>query len=172
MTSLPLALRAPDPRIAIRPVKISDTESLRVHCWPNRKFMAVYGVVSRAARSMAQERGLGLVITSAEGLAIGFGQYSVWPACAEISDLVVSESHRGQGLGTTLIQALLQHGLQRGITTFEIGVALDNPRAAALYRRLGFVDSHTVLLHLDRGPERVQFLRLSADAPAAPAART
>ncbi len=126
--------------------------------------MTVYGVVSRAVRSTAQERGLGLVITSASGLAIGFGQYSVWPACAEISDLVVSESHRGRGLGTALIQALLQHALQRGITTFEIGVSLNNPRAAALYRRLGFADSHTVMLHLDQGLERVQFLRLSAEA--------
>ena len=47
-----------------------------------------------------------------------------------------------------------------GIKEIEIGAAMSNPRAVALYRRLGFEDSHTMMLNLGKGKEKVLFLRL------------
>ena len=88
----------------------------------------------------------------------------MWPSCAEISDMVVVETYRGRGLGTALIQALVRQALKLGADEAEIGAALNNPRAAALYRRLGFEDSHTVLLNLGKGKEHVLFLRLNLHA--------
>jgi GNAT superfamily N-acetyltransferase len=85
----------------------------------------------------------------------------MWPTCAEISDMVVTQPYRNQGIGTAIIQSLAQVAIRMGAEELEIGAALDNPRAASLYRRLGFADSHTVMLNLETGKERVLFLRLS-----------
>ena len=109
---------------------------------------------------MADSRGLGLVVVGEDDVPLAYGQYTLWPTCAEISDLVVAEPLRGQGVGTALIQTLVKRARGRGAEAFEIGVAMDNPRAAALYRRLGFEDSHTVMMDLERGKEKILFLRL------------
>ena len=73
---------------------------------------------------------------------------------------MVAEPLRGQGVGTALIQTLIKRARNHSASAFEIGVAIDNLRAAALYRRLGFEDSHTVMMDLERGKEKILFLRL------------
>jgi ribosomal protein S18 acetylase RimI-like enzyme len=161
---LPLALHVPDPSVPLRPVRLADSDSLYADCWPTRTFGAVYNLVQRAARSQLDGRGLGLVVPGGNGSVIGYGQVLLWPSCAEISDLVVAEAYRGHGLGTTIVQALVQQAIKLGADEAEIGAALNNPRAAALYRRLGFEDSHTVLLNLGKGKEHVLFLRLKLHA--------
>jgi ribosomal protein S18 acetylase RimI-like enzyme len=80
---------------------------------------------------------------------------------AEISDLVVAQNLRGRGLGTALIQMLVRQGRALGASEFEIGAALTNARAVALYRRLGFTDSHTIMTHTDGVHEKVLYLRLT-----------
>jgi GNAT superfamily N-acetyltransferase len=160
MKRLPLALLAPDSQIPVRPVRLSDVDSLYADCWPNRSFSAVYELVGRAVRSAADGRGQGIVIPGEGTNILGYGQVLMWPSCAEISDMVVHESCRGRGYGTAIIQTLIQKALALGADEVEIGAALDNPRAADLYRRLGFEDSHTVLINLGKGAEHVLFLRL------------
>jgi ribosomal protein S18 acetylase RimI-like enzyme len=160
MDDIPLALQAPNTLFLIRPVRLTDTESLFTHCWPGRAFMTVYNLTRRAIRCAAEKRGLGAVAVAEDGHICGYGQVVLWPTCAEISDMVVTEAYRGRGLGTAIIQTLVQAAVQLGADEIEIGAALNNPRAAALYRRLGFEDSHMVMLNLDRGKEKVIFLRL------------
>ncbi|MBZ0289746.1 MAG: GNAT family N-acetyltransferase [Anaerolineae bacterium] len=160
MTPLPLALHAPNPKIPFRPVRLTDSDSLYADCWPGRSFASVYNLVQRAARSQLDGRGLGLVIPGEPNRVLGYGQVLMWPSCAEISDMVVVEPYRGRGLGTAMIQTLIQQAIKMGAEEAEIGAAQNNPRAAALYRRLGFEDSHTVLLNLGKGKEHVLFLRL------------
>lgn len=158
--SLPLALRLPNPAVPLRPVQVADADALRSYCWPNRSLLAIHNLIARARRNQKDERGLGLVLIDQHERALGYGQYTLWPTCAEISDVVIAEPLRGQGLGTTLIQALVQKASERGAISFEIGVAAANARAAHLYRRLGFEDSHSLMLDLERGVEQVLFLRL------------
>jgi ribosomal protein S18 acetylase RimI-like enzyme len=161
MKRLPLALLAPDSQISVRPVRLTDVDSLHAGCWPNRSFTVVYELISRAVRSAAEGRGLGIVIPGEKNNIIGYGQVLMWPSCAEISDLVVHESCRGRGYGTAIIQTLIQKALALGADEVEIGAALDNPRAADLYRRLGFEDSHTILINLGKGAEHVLYLRVN-----------
>jgi ribosomal protein S18 acetylase RimI-like enzyme len=71
---------------------------------------------------------------------IAFGQISRWRHCAEISDLIVQEAYRNQGIGTALINHLLEYALKMDVSCVEIGADHDNHRAIALYRRLGFQD--------------------------------
>lgn len=164
MVNIPLALRAPDPLISIRPARLSDVDALHAGCWPNRSFTTVYELVHRAERAAAEHRGLALVVTGAENQVCGYGQIMAWPSCAEISDMVIMEPYRGLGYGTALIQALVDAGQKMGMDEIEIGAAVNNPRAAVLYRRLGFQDSHTVMLNFGYGKEHVLFLRLSLKA--------
>ncbi|MFJ3671666.1 GNAT family N-acetyltransferase [Streptomyces sp. NPDC090106] len=59
--------------------------------------------------------------------------------CPEINALGVRpEELRSRGIGTALIRAAEDLVARRGIATVGIGVGKDNPRAAALYARLGY----------------------------------
>lgn len=160
MIKHPLAFQSSATSIPMRPVRATDTERLRANCWPNRSFLAIYNLVTRTIRNAGEGRGLGMVVVSKDDVPLAYGQYTVWPTCTEISDLMVVEALRGQGVGTALIQTLIKRARTQGASVFEIGVTTDNPRAASLYRRLGFEDSHTIMMDLERGTEKILFLRL------------
>jgi len=52
--------------------------------------------------------------------------------------IFVSPNARGQGVGTTLMQAIKDEGRARGYDSLRLDVINTNPRARALYERLGF----------------------------------
>lgn len=156
----PKALRTPDPAIPIRPVRTGDTPALREACWPERDFEAVYRFVMRARQTASQGRGLGVVALGPEGAITGYGQFTMWPRCGEISDLIVTPHCRGQGIGTALVQYLTRAAREMHAGCIEIGAQESNARALALYRRLGFKDSHVREMDLGSGPEPVIYLRL------------
>ncbi|MBZ0283270.1 MAG: GNAT family N-acetyltransferase [Anaerolineae bacterium] len=160
MIQIPLALHPPESTIPIRPARLSDVDGLHTYCWPARAFNSIYDLVLRAERSAADQRGLAVVIAGKDNIIRGYGQVMAWPTCGEISDIVVAEACRGQGYGTAIIQTLARAAQRIGINEVEIGAAMSNPRAVALYRRLGFEDSHTMMLNLGKGKEKVLFLRL------------
>ncbi|WP_063827492.1 GNAT family N-acetyltransferase [Streptomyces qaidamensis] len=59
------------------------------------------------------------------------------PGCPEINALSVWPPARSHGIGTALIEAAEERAREPGRTAIGLGVAEDNPRAAALYARLG-----------------------------------
>lgn len=61
--------------------------------------------------------------------------------CPEISTLAVAPAWQGHGVGTALVTAAEHRIRQRGYIRAGIGVGEDNPRAARLYGRLGYVDT-------------------------------
>ncbi len=160
LADYPLALRAPNPAVIIRPVRAADTPALRAACWPEREFEAVYRFIMRARQAAAQGRGLGVTAWNSEGLITGYGQLMQWPRCAEISDLIVAPQQRNKGIGTAIVQYLTRAARETQAGCVEIGAQEHNTGALALYRRLGFKDSFTRELDLGRGPETVQYLRL------------
>jgi RimJ/RimL family protein N-acetyltransferase len=54
--------------------------------------------------------------------------------------LSVAEGYRGRGIGTALIGALVAWAPEHGVSRIEVVAWSNNPGAARLYRRLGFVD--------------------------------
>ncbi len=62
------------------------------------------------------------------------------PAAGEfcIGHLGVDPGYRGRGIGEALIRHLLALGAARGLPRAVLDVAVTNPRAEALYARLGF----------------------------------
>jgi ribosomal protein S18 acetylase RimI-like enzyme len=59
--------------------------------------------------------------------------------------LSVHETFQGMGVGTALIRALEDQIVQHGLMQARLDVEHDNPRAAALYRRLGYREAGSVL---------------------------
>lgn len=55
-----------------------------------------------------------------------------------LAHLGVSPALRGQGIGRALIDELIRRGVQQGRRRMVLDVAASNPRAQALYERLGF----------------------------------
>jgi putative acetyltransferase len=55
----------------------------------------------------------------------------------------VHPEYQGQGIGPTLMRALIEHAKQGGIERLELYVRADNARAQGLYRSLGFVHEGT-----------------------------
>lgn len=161
MREVPAALKPPDPTHLLRFARLQDVQSLHQNCWSERSSADVYQIVSRSQQNIQRGRGLGVVAVDRETQAvIGFGQLTVWPRCGEISDLVVAEAQRRHGIGTAMIQYLMRAAREMQCSCVEIGVALSNPHALALYRRLGFRDDHTVRLNLGNGEETVLYLRI------------
>lgn len=154
------ALADPDPQISIRPVRLQDVPALNDVCWSERSQADVYQMVSRAQQYALQGRGLGVVVIEADGTLIAYGQLTIWPRCGEISDLYVDDTCRSRGIGTAIIQYLVRACREMHVQLVEIGVARSNPRALALYRRLGFEDSHEITLNLGNGGEPVLYLSL------------
>lgn len=159
----PLALHPPKTPLRIRTVTAKDVDALRADCWSHRTATRSRDLIRMIKNSEKSKRGLGVVVISLEDEArvVGYGQVMHWTKCAEISDLVVSAAHRSLGIGTAIIQYLIHNILLDNIHCIEIGVAKSNPRAAALYQRLGFIHHTTVEIQLGSPKkEAVDYLRI------------
>lgn len=71
-----------------------------------------------------------------------------FPDCPEINGLAVVPERQSQGIGTKIIRVAEQLATLRGHHQIGLGVGEDNPRAAALYLRLGYRDARC--RYLDR----------------------
>jgi RimJ/RimL family protein N-acetyltransferase len=77
------------------------------------------------------------IVTDRSARPIGRLYLDGAPAEWRLVDILLASSAQGQGLGTRLIE-WIQH--EAGGTPVRLHVALNNPRAHALYLRLGFTD--------------------------------
>ncbi len=65
-----------------------------------------------------------------------------------LAHLGVNQAITGQGIGSQLIEFLLQQGRAAGFSCCALDVAASNPRAQALYERFGFVLQREIASHL------------------------
>jgi ribosomal protein S18 acetylase RimI-like enzyme len=72
-------------------------------------------------------------------VAIGGVDYGLSEGAGTLWQLAVHPALQSCGLGTLLIQAAEQRIGNRGLRRAELAVEEDNPRARALYERLGYV---------------------------------
>ncbi len=56
-----------------------------------------------------------------------------------IMDLIVTENHRGKGFGTALMNSAKDWAKAQGCSFINLDVLSNNPRAIALYEKLGFI---------------------------------
>jgi ribosomal protein S18 acetylase RimI-like enzyme len=72
-------------------------------------------------------------------VAVGGIDYAENPGAGTLYQLSVHPALQSCGIGTIFIQAAEQRILARGLHRAELGVEESNPRARALYDRLGYV---------------------------------
>jgi [ribosomal protein S18]-alanine N-acetyltransferase len=80
------------------------------------------------------------LIAEADGVVVGHAGMLA-PAGAETGEVhtvTVTESHRRQGIGRRMLEALLEVAAARGAAEVFLEVRIDNPAAQDLYRSLGF----------------------------------
>lgn len=101
-----------------------------------------------AQRFANQVKGVSLFLLAfCDAEPVGYGQL-IWepsapirdrfPGCPEINGLGVRRELWGMGIGTGLIRAAEERAKERGLSRAGLAVADDNPRAARLYRHLGY----------------------------------
>jgi GNAT superfamily N-acetyltransferase len=72
------------------------------------------------------------------GTAIVFNRFSTWKGkILHLEDLVVSQSMRGKGIGTALLDEVVKHGHQLGVKRINWEVLDWNENAIALYEKKG-----------------------------------
>jgi ribosomal protein S18 acetylase RimI-like enzyme len=146
--------------LTIRPVRQGDAPALQANCWPEKLEAAVTIFISDVLRRTSHDLAWGMVAVREGGIAVGYGQIARWARVGEISDLIVAEAWRDQGIGTDIIQHLLDIARQKGLRQVEIGAQESNNGALKLYRRLGFVDQRQVTMQLPGGDQSVIMLAL------------
>ena len=113
------------------------------------------------ARQRAGQSGLLVAWRGAE--PIGSGEIAWDGAVPELRNLAVRAPHRGSGAGSALIAAAERAVGVGG--SLEIGVGTDNPRAAALYERLGYRPTGarvtTIYFYIDEAGVRQQATEIS-----------
>ncbi|SLN21623.1 GNAT family N-acetyltransferase [Roseisalinus antarcticus] len=72
------------------------------------------------------------------GLALGLLERPLAEDELLVDGIFVAETHRGRGVGTTLLEALAREAVARSCARVRLDVINSNPRARALYERRGF----------------------------------
>ncbi|MFK4082828.1 GNAT family N-acetyltransferase [Kribbella sp. NPDC020789] len=93
-----------------------------------------------------------LAVCTKTGLPVAIGgvDYLPHPGAGSLWQLAVHPALQSCGIGTVLIGVAEQRILARGLGRAEIAVELVNPRARALYERLGYVAYDEVLESWDQ----------------------
>ncbi len=117
---------------------------------------ALYDYKPRAPESMvgwfATKRANGFPVIGVEdeaGTLLGFASYGTfraWPAYKYSVEhsIYIHKDHRGQGLGRTLLQAIVDAAQQREVHTLIGGIDAANDASIALHRSMGFEHAGTI----------------------------
>ena len=105
----------------------------------SRHVQAVTEVLDRV--SLGETEYLTVRAPDGRPVTIGGINYTEAPGVGTIFQLSTHQQLQGFGLGTRLLAAAEERIHQRGVKVARLGVEDDNPRARALYERLGYQDS-------------------------------
>ncbi|TQK20810.1 acetyltransferase (GNAT) family protein [Microbacterium sp. SLBN-154] len=115
--------------LEVRRLEAPDIESIEAREPPGQGF-------ARAMWELQQRGESVLLVAWSDGVPVGSAQLDLRSDPWEVKNLHVDEQARGQGVGTALMAAAERLAAPTGRLT--VGVGVDNPRARALYERLGY----------------------------------
>jgi ribosomal protein S18 acetylase RimI-like enzyme len=144
----------------LRPALPGDATALHKACIDRITPDEIRRVITHCQNAARNNRGLGIVAELTDGSPVGYGQILRWARGAEISDLVVSQRWRGNGIGSAMIHQLIEVAREMRVPHVEIGVSLRNTSAYKLYRRLGFNDGRIIDIDLGKGSEPVMYMKM------------
>ena len=136
---------------------------------------ALFGVEAWSPELLADELAADPVsryylVAEDEGVVTGYGGLLAQAGGqADVLTLAVAADHWGEGIGSALLDALLNEAHRRGCTEIFLEVRVDNERAQRLYRRRGFEGIGVRRgYYLPSGTDALM-MRLVLAAPARPA---
>jgi ribosomal protein S18 acetylase RimI-like enzyme len=135
------------------PVLLALADRLRQGVAPWRDEAAVVDAVRgwvEASVAAMDEAGHAVLVAELGSTIVGFVTLSPgshWSGVAEpsIGELVVAPQAEGQGIGTALVEAVMERARSEGHTRVSVSTGAANARALGLYRRLGFEDEDVAL---------------------------
>jgi GNAT superfamily N-acetyltransferase len=116
----------------------------------------------RALHAILSDPAKGRVFVAREGrevIAMASLLYTISTAeggkAALFEDLVTAPEHRKRGIGAALLKHVIEQARAEGVLRITLLTDMQNERAQALYRRLGFVGSpmKPMRLKLNKGPK-------------------
>ncbi|MCL4870268.1 MAG: GNAT family N-acetyltransferase [Anaerolineae bacterium] len=126
----------------LRPAARQDAAAIQAVFYPHEEQGAFQAQLQTWWERQEQGR-LFYLLAEQSGELAGQGQLHRWPdGRGEIANVQVAAAWQNQGLGTVILNRLIQQASQWHCPTIEIAVADSNPRAQALYQRLGFHTAH------------------------------
>lgn len=137
------------PDYDIRPLADKDGAKLHHIMWQHRPLERLQAHIERMLYSMNKKRALCIVVEDhSSKQLLAYGQILRMGRCYEISDLIVDEQWRSQGIGSAMIHYLINEVEALSDLPIEIGVTSENGRALALYQRLGFEKRYQRVLEM------------------------
>lgn len=106
-----------------------------------RELDPLYPKTSRHGYSVDQllRNGVAFFVTRHDGTPAGCGGVQVYGTeYAEIKRMYVRPGFRGLGLGTRMLEHLVEHGREHGVTLMRLETGIYQLEALALYERFGF----------------------------------
>ena len=73
-------------------------------------------------------------------LDTGDPDYTILGQCVYVSRMIVKKEYRGRGIGSEILEFLINKAKEMGFSEMTIGVDKDNETALHLYRKYGFTD--------------------------------
>lgn len=140
------------PGVRIRPATLADAEPISAIY--NHAVLTSTVTFDLVARTVDEQRAWidqhagahpAIVAVDDRGEVLGFGSLSAYrhrPAYrTTVEDSIyVAEAHRGGGVGTALLRALVEAATVRGFHTVVARIADHNEASIAVHQRVGFVE--------------------------------
>jgi ribosomal-protein-alanine N-acetyltransferase len=91
-------------------------------------------------RGLLRRRDSDLIVADIKGDIAGYAVFWAVMDQGELGNVAVDESHRGKGIGTRLIEAVLERATERGVHEIFLEVRKSNTGAQDLYKAFGFFE--------------------------------
>jgi len=144
--------------VVIRPAEATDGPALgrlggallrQHHAWDELRFLSVADPEEGYARFLVAELASPtsvVLVADRAGAAVGYAYGSLEPMswkelrgpCGFLHDVLVDDGERGRGVGERLVTEVVTRLEERGAPRVVLWSAAKNPRAQALFARLGF----------------------------------
>lgn len=115
-----------------------DLSSLASVLHSDRREMTV-----KSLQEVVADKNIQLMVAVEEDRIIGMGaNYIIHKIASKkcyLEDLIVDESYRGKGVGSKLLQALIDSARAEGVRTLEFMTATHRTDAHRFYEKIGFV---------------------------------
>lgn len=120
--------------IKIRPMERKDVE--RISQLEEETFSMPWS--RDAFLDMIEKEDARYYVAETDGIVTGGCGVLLIAGEGNITNVVVDRAYRNQGIGTKMLQYLIEDGYRNGLTAFTLEVRVSNEGAIHLYEKLGF----------------------------------